>query len=126
MNPLCCIAPVSIDRDRANPVGTKYPGQCQIALDAPVRTVSYTRPSLSAQVSSAGTDSDRVSAAVNHDTEEALAEARDSKAYGAVSGGLAGILYKWVNYGKGWRSRWFMLKDGTCSCTTRFTGWTRF
>ncbi|XP_059448859.1 oxysterol-binding protein-related protein 1D [Corylus avellana] len=115
MNPLCCIAPVSIDRDRANPVGAKSPGQCQIGLDAPVRTVSYTRPSLSAQVSSAGTESDRVSAAVNHDAEDAVTEARDSKAYGGVSGGVAGILYKWVNYGKGWRSRWFVLEDGVLS-----------
>jgi hypothetical protein len=115
MNPLCCIAPVSIDRDRANPVGAKSPGQCQIGLDAPVRTATYTRPSLSAQVSSAGNDSDRVSAVVKHDAEDAVAEARDSKAYGGVSGGVAGILYKWVNYGKGWRSRWFVLEDGVLS-----------
>jgi hypothetical protein len=54
----------------------------------------------------------RVSAAVNHDAEDAVTEARDSKAYGGVSGGVAGILYKWVNYGKGRRSRWFALEDG--------------
>ncbi|XP_051119509.1 oxysterol-binding protein-related protein 2A-like [Andrographis paniculata] len=24
---------------------------------------------------------------------------------------VAGILYKWTNYGKGWRSRWFTLRD---------------
>jgi hypothetical protein len=112
MNPLSCIALVLIDRDRANPIGGKSPGQCQIGLEAPVRTVSYTRPSLSVQVSSADTESDRVSTVVNHNAEDAITEARYSKAYGGVSGRVAGILYKWVNYGKGWRSRWFALEDG--------------
>ncbi|XP_076951938.1 oxysterol-binding protein-related protein 2A-like [Bidens hawaiensis] len=25
---------------------------------------------------------------------------------------FAGVLYKWTNYGKGWRSRWFVLRNG--------------
>jgi oxysterol-binding protein 1 len=28
---------------------------------------------------------------------------------------VAGVLHKWVNYGKGWRSRWFVLEDGVLS-----------
>ncbi|KAJ8767679.1 hypothetical protein K2173_018237 [Erythroxylum novogranatense] len=28
---------------------------------------------------------------------------------------VAGVLYKWTNYGKGWRSRWFSLKNGVLS-----------
>ncbi|KAJ4868137.1 Oxysterol-binding protein-related protein 2B [Raphanus sativus] len=28
---------------------------------------------------------------------------------------VAGILHKWTNYGKGWRSRWFLLRDGILS-----------
>lgn len=77
-----------------------------------MRNVSYMRPSLLNQVSSAGTNSDRVSTVVKHDAEDAVSEVRDSKAYGGVSGGVVGILYKWVNYGKGRRSRWFVLDDG--------------
>ncbi|WOL03816.1 oxysterol-binding protein-related protein 1C isoform X6 [Canna indica] len=32
-----------------------------------------------------------------------------------VGNGLSGILHKWVNYGKGWRPRWFVLRDGVLS-----------
>ncbi|KAL4181487.1 hypothetical protein AMTRI_Chr12g237540 [Amborella trichopoda] len=28
---------------------------------------------------------------------------------------VAGVLYKWTNFGKGWRSRWFLLRDGLLS-----------
>ncbi|XP_038693991.1 oxysterol-binding protein-related protein 1C-like isoform X2 [Tripterygium wilfordii] len=27
----------------------------------------------------------------------------------------SGIMYKWVNYGRGWRPRWFVLQDGVLS-----------
>lgn len=30
-------------------------------------------------------------------------------------GTVAGVLYKWTNYGKGWRSRWFLLRNGVLS-----------
>ncbi|XP_004250338.1 oxysterol-binding protein-related protein 1C-like isoform X1 [Solanum lycopersicum] len=32
-----------------------------------------------------------------------------------VGNGISGILHKWVNYGKGWRPRWFVLQDGVLS-----------
>ncbi|KAK1301373.1 Oxysterol-binding protein-related protein 1A [Acorus calamus] len=32
-----------------------------------------------------------------------------------VGSGMSGILQKWVNYGKGWRPRWFVLQDGVVS-----------
>lgn len=34
---------------------------------------------------------------------------------GIVGNGISGILQKWVNYGKGWRRRWFVLQDGVLS-----------
>ncbi|TYI66356.1 hypothetical protein E1A91_D09G218100v1 [Gossypium mustelinum] len=34
---------------------------------------------------------------------------------GGSEGTVAGILYKWTNYGKGWRSRWFLLRNGMLS-----------
>ncbi|KAK7316904.1 hypothetical protein RJT34_00702 [Clitoria ternatea] len=32
-----------------------------------------------------------------------------------VGNGISGILHKWVNYGRGWRPRWFVLHDGILS-----------
>jgi hypothetical protein len=28
---------------------------------------------------------------------------------------VAGVLHKWTNYGRGWRERWFSLRDGVLS-----------
>ncbi|MED6219571.1 Oxysterol-binding protein- protein 1D, variant 2 [Stylosanthes scabra] len=124
MNPLCCIAPVSIDRDRANPVATKSPAHCQLGLDASVRTVNGGSKSSSSAPDSShgGGDSLKSSSGGNRAEEEDLSttttEPRESKVFGGgngVAGSVAGILYKWVNYGKGWRSRWFVLEDGVLS-----------
>ena len=35
-----------------------------------------------------------------------------TKINGIVGNAISGILYKWVNYGKGWRPRCFVLQDG--------------
>ncbi|XP_012479282.2 oxysterol-binding protein-related protein 1D [Gossypium raimondii] len=114
MNPLCCIAPVSIDRDRANPVVTKSGPQCQLSIEPSIRTVNYSKPSFSSQVSSVNADTDRSSPSVMNHTSMAIF---DEPIIGEVNAahGVAGILYKWVNYGKGWRSRWFVLEDGVLS-----------
>ncbi|KAJ6824771.1 oxysterol-binding protein-related protein 1D [Iris pallida] len=78
MNPLCCIAPVSLDRaDRAG-----------AAHHHPPKLLAPARPS----------DPDR-----------------DSDPEPAEPAAVAGALCKWVNYGKGWRSRWFVLRDGVLS-----------
>lgn len=42
----------------------------------------------------------------------------DGNAGGRTQGSeatVAGILYKWTNYSKGWRSRWFLLRNGVLS-----------
>ncbi|KAG5524976.1 hypothetical protein RHGRI_031608 [Rhododendron griersonianum] len=40
---------------------------------------------------------------------------REVKINDLVGSGISGMLYKWVNYGKGWRPRWFVLQDGVLS-----------
>lgn len=40
---------------------------------------------------------------------------REVKINDLVGSGISGVLYKWVNYGKGWRPRWFVLQDGVLS-----------
>lgn len=38
-----------------------------------------------------------------------------SSSTGSEASSFAGVLYKWTNYGKGWRSRWFLLRNGVLS-----------
>ncbi|CAA0840844.1 Oxysterol-binding protein-related protein 1C [Striga hermonthica] len=40
---------------------------------------------------------------------------RELKINSIAGNGISGILHKWVNYGKGWRPRWFVLQDGVLS-----------
>lgn len=93
MNPLCCIAPVSIDRDGSdNPVVVK--AQSQLGLE--------TR---------------NVRLGLNEvDFSDSNCEIEESDVFRETSKSVGGILYKWVNYGKGWRPRWFVLsQDGVLS-----------
>lgn len=119
MNPLCCIAPVSIDRDKGNPAVVKSQSvtQSQLGFDnnAAVKPLSFSsRQSFSnAQVNA---DSDW---GLAHEIEDNWNDSREcsNKGYSCGNGSVsvAGVLYKWVNYGKGWRARWFVLEDGVLS-----------
>ena len=115
MNPLCCIAPVSID-DRTNPVIAKPASNHQLGLP-PSNHAS--KPSFSTQASWISQDQlERLS------SEDVNLEGKDSTSNGGfffgngsvgAGGGVAGIMYKWTHYGKGWRARWFELEDGVLS-----------
>ncbi|KAK8938132.1 Oxysterol-binding protein-related protein 1D [Platanthera guangdongensis] len=102
MNPLCCIAPV---------VSVKAPaGKPAVYLDHPARN-SLSKVSVAAGTFDLGSNSG------GDEVAGLAADGRDSKSGGGGGGNVkaAGILYKWVNYGKGWRSRWFVLQDGVLS-----------
>ena len=72
MNPLCCIAPVSLEH-AADHLHHHQP---------PPRILAAAPPPPPPQPAAAA---------------------------------VAGVLHKWVNYGKGWRSRYFVLEDGVLS-----------
>ncbi|KAL3636425.1 Oxysterol-binding protein-related protein 1D [Castilleja foliolosa] len=109
MNPLCCIAPVSVEKDRAAVVNPQAPSQ-ELVFDNDCfnsteinKNVIYSfnsRSSLSTNSRAAGAGIDLL--------QEKFDENDELKS-------VAGILYKWVNYGKGWRERWFVLDDGVLS-----------
>ncbi|XP_037477442.1 oxysterol-binding protein-related protein 1C-like [Triticum dicoccoides] len=40
---------------------------------------------------------------------------QEEAGHGDTGSGISGVLYKWVNYGRGWRPRWFALSDGVLS-----------
>lgn len=130
MNPLCCIAPVSID-DRTNPVVAKSSAgtanhQSQLGFEALPSAKSgsnhASKPSFSTQASWISQDQlERLSSEVVDDVNLEAKDASSSKGgffFGngvGAGAGVAGIMYKWVNYGKGWRARWFELEDGVLS-----------
>ncbi|XP_010495042.1 PREDICTED: oxysterol-binding protein-related protein 1D-like [Camelina sativa] len=131
MNPLCCIAPVSID-ERTNPVVAKssannhHPHQSQLGFESLPATKSGTnhasKPSFSTQASWISQDQlERLSSETADDEAKDASSSSSSKGgffFGngvGVGAGVAGIMYKWVNYGKGWRARWFELEDGVLS-----------
>ncbi|KAH0464023.1 hypothetical protein IEQ34_006809 [Dendrobium chrysotoxum] len=117
MNPLCCIAPVSLergDRGSAAVASLKANAKPTAGLDNPARN-SSSKQLTPAQMSAAAGNLELGASCEAEDGPGRPAEGREGKSGGAVSGKVAGILYKWVNYGKGWRSRWFVLQDGVLS-----------
>ncbi|CAI9755922.1 unnamed protein product [Fraxinus pennsylvanica] len=51
----------------------------------------------------------------HHKRNQHSRELQQVKINDIVGNGICGLLYKWVNYGKGWRPRWFVLQDGVLS-----------
>lgn len=104
MNPLCCIAPVSLD-----PIDSTGTSAGPLISPKP-RPLSHPLPSATKPLALTQSPTNPVELV----TSQVIEETRSNEAgNGAVV--VAGLLYKWVNYGKGWRSRWFVLEDGVFS-----------
>ena len=103
MHPFCCVSAIS---DQASPVKPSFADFAMPPLPAAAAATtvrSDSAPRHSHKHSHSHSGSQREQPVV------------DVKINDLVGNGISGILYKWVNYGKGWRPRWFVLQDGVLS-----------
>ncbi|XP_058754211.1 oxysterol-binding protein-related protein 1C-like [Vicia villosa] len=105
MHPFCCVSAISDQASPVKPSPSPFPDFSMVPPPPPsavvaVRSDSVPRHSLSQSIGS---------------QRESPAVVLDVKINDLVGNGISGILYKWVNYGKGWRPRWFVLQDGVLS-----------
>ncbi|XP_027369058.1 oxysterol-binding protein-related protein 1C-like [Abrus precatorius] len=109
MHPFCCVSAVS---DHSSPVKPSPTAPLAVLtmppLPAAVRSDSEPRHGQISLCIANGGDSNRA-------VHPPAAAAVDVKINDLVGNGISGILNKWVNYGKGWRPRWFVLQDGVLS-----------
>ncbi|KAG6496460.1 hypothetical protein ZIOFF_044327 [Zingiber officinale] len=136
MNPFCCAssAPVSPAAAAAAATSLTFPSLPAMPPPPPplppppftsdVRRREFFPANRSGGLRSpAGTDSDQgrchrsadLSASHRTSFHDAPLDHREVQLNNIVGDGIVGILHKWVNYGKGWRPRWFVLHDGVLS-----------
>ncbi|KAH6780374.1 binding protein 1C [Perilla frutescens var. hirtella] len=108
MHPFCCVTSMSIhtNSDLPSPPPPPPPTDPPVGkgLSAAVTRVLSSRDSLPDHVPS-----------FNNSNQNQNHHSRELKINDIVGNGISGILHKWVNYGKGWRPRWFVLQDGVLS-----------
>lgn len=112
MHPCFCIP--AVPEDYAMPASTITPassGRSDSSRSLSARIHNHANN----QHQSGGWDPNRLSKRSVSGKEAAAAPAVDVKINDIVGNGISGILDKWVNYGRGWRPRWFILQDGVLS-----------
>ncbi|KAL0369232.1 UNVERIFIED_CONTAM: Oxysterol-binding protein-related protein 1C [Sesamum calycinum] len=102
MRPFCCVSSMTMNSNSHMPPADPLNKSQNSAMSR----VPSTRYSLPDHIS--------VGAPVNNNIHHQNNHSRELK-IDIVGNGISGILYKWVNYGKGWRPRWFVLQDGVLS-----------
>ncbi|KAJ7541570.1 hypothetical protein O6H91_10G065400 [Diphasiastrum complanatum] len=143
MPALCCISPVSYDREHPSlsvKRNTKMPITFQphnssraskTSISAQGKTLSGAQSPLVCGLSVASSrhsvadvdsDVDGYRTPMSSDTQPRnsafsgeLYNIEDMAANCNSSSYVAGILYKWVHFGKGWKPRWFILHEGVLS-----------
>ncbi|KAK4481280.1 hypothetical protein RD792_012165 [Penstemon davidsonii] len=105
MHPFCCVSSMTINNSDMPPPPsdplTKSQNSASIS-----RASSMRRDSTSDQ----NTNNGQI-----QNSNQNYHSSRELKINDIVGNGVSGIIYKWVNYGKGWRPRWFVLQDGVLS-----------
>ncbi|KAF8024859.1 hypothetical protein BT93_F1885 [Corymbia citriodora subsp. variegata] len=124
MHPFCCVTTVS--DQKASPALSSHLSMAAAAGAGPTRPGPPARSSNHVPVDDrrpngdlrAGHRPSVIPAAAGAPARAASVReqpAVDVKINDIVGNGISGILHKWVNYGRGWRPRWFVLQDGVLS-----------
>ncbi|GAB2287467.1 Oxysterol-binding protein- protein 1C [Dionaea muscipula] len=134
-NPLCCVSSASdaAASDASDlPVSSTHPPTLTDLLNMPTPSPSFRSRSVSSDpfntfsfrsTSIPSSTSRRMSRSLTSPANAALAPRLSAQVVSGegitlndvVGKGICGILYKWVNYGRGWRPRWFVLQDAVLS-----------
>ncbi|MFS7983599.1 putative oxysterol-binding protein [Helianthus anomalus] len=111
MHPFCCVA---ADHNHSMPATP--------SSSAAVRSefLNHIHPNPNPNVNNNNNNSNSNNNHQNHNyqnqKQNQSQDQRDVKIINDIVGnGISGVLNKWVNYGKGWRPRWFVLQDGVLS-----------
>ncbi|XP_061339514.1 oxysterol-binding protein-related protein 1C-like isoform X1 [Gastrolobium bilobum] len=113
MHPFCCVSAIS-DHSSAGFDMPPLPPAAAVRSDSVLLPANHNHGQINHCITN-GSDWSRSSQQQQQQPPQASAAAVDVKINDLVGNGISGILHKWVNYGKGWRPRWFVLQDGVLS-----------
>ncbi|XP_047092175.1 oxysterol-binding protein-related protein 1C-like [Lolium rigidum] len=118
MHPFCCVPPVSVSPAASSSATaaaeTSAAAGLPAAMPPPPPPPSMPTPR-SSSTATPGERRVRLSGASVVGGGGSTSPPEGVKLNEIVGGGISGVLYKWVNYGRGWRPRWFALSDGVLS-----------
>lgn len=108
MHPICCVSPMTINNSDMPPAPSS-------PFDPVIRTSNLAAISRASSTRDSGIENNGSLNNSNNSIHHQRHHSRELKINDIVGDGISGILYKWVNYGRGWRPRWFVLQDGVLS-----------